>query len=117
VGCRLSLDPELLWLWCRLAAAALIQPLAFGTFVCCRCGPRKERKKKRKKEGRKEGRKERKGHTEEARLGCKPSPRSCYLSVFLLRALGLWRLSHQASELSSHVGTLASFRVTVSISK
>ena len=21
-------DPELLWLWCRLAAAALIQPLA-----------------------------------------------------------------------------------------
>ena len=22
-------DPELLWLWCRLAAAALIQPLAW----------------------------------------------------------------------------------------
>ena len=28
VGCRLSSDPALLWLWCRLAAAALIQPLA-----------------------------------------------------------------------------------------
>ena len=27
VGCRLSLDPELLWLWCRLAAVALIRPL------------------------------------------------------------------------------------------
>ena len=29
VGCRLGLDPELLWLWCRLAAAALIHPLAW----------------------------------------------------------------------------------------
>ena len=28
VGCRLSSDPVLLWLWCRLAAAALIRPLA-----------------------------------------------------------------------------------------
>ena len=27
-GHRCSLDPELLWLWCRPAAAALIQPLA-----------------------------------------------------------------------------------------
>ena len=25
----LSLDPELLWLWCRLAATALIRPLAW----------------------------------------------------------------------------------------
>ena len=28
MGCRHSLDPALLWLWCRLAAAALIRPLA-----------------------------------------------------------------------------------------
>ena len=27
VGCRSSLDPVLLWLWCRLAAIAPIQPL------------------------------------------------------------------------------------------
>ena len=29
VGCRLGLDPVLLWLWCRLAATALIQLLAW----------------------------------------------------------------------------------------
>ena len=29
VGCRLSLDPVLLWLWCRLAAVAPIRPLAW----------------------------------------------------------------------------------------
>ena len=28
VGQRHGLDPELLWLWCRLAATALIRPLA-----------------------------------------------------------------------------------------
>ena len=28
-GCRGGSDPELLWLWCRLAAAGLIQPLAW----------------------------------------------------------------------------------------
>ena len=28
VGCRCGSDPELLWLWCRLAATALIRPLA-----------------------------------------------------------------------------------------
>ena len=28
VGCRCSSDPVLLWLWCRLVAAVLIQPLA-----------------------------------------------------------------------------------------
>ena len=27
VGCRHALDLELLWLWCRLAATALIRPL------------------------------------------------------------------------------------------
>ena len=29
VGCRCSLDPALLWLWCRLAAVALIGLLAW----------------------------------------------------------------------------------------
>ena len=29
VGHRCTLDPELLWLWCRLAAAALIRLLAW----------------------------------------------------------------------------------------
>ena len=29
VGCRRGSDPELLWLWRRLAAAAPIQPLAW----------------------------------------------------------------------------------------
>ena len=29
VGCRRGLDPALLWLWCRPAAAAPIQPLAW----------------------------------------------------------------------------------------
>ena len=29
IGSRHCLDPGLLWLWCRLAAAALIQPLAW----------------------------------------------------------------------------------------
>ena len=31
VGCRLSSDPELLWLWCRLAATAPIRPPSLGT--------------------------------------------------------------------------------------
>ena len=29
VGCRRSLDLTLLWLWCKLVAAALIRPLAW----------------------------------------------------------------------------------------
>ena len=29
IGCRLCLDPALLWLWCRPAAVALILPLAW----------------------------------------------------------------------------------------
>ena len=31
VSCRQGLDPVLLWLWYRVAAAALIQPLAWET--------------------------------------------------------------------------------------
>ena len=29
IGCRRGLDPGLLWLWCRLAVVAPIQPLAW----------------------------------------------------------------------------------------
>ena len=29
IGCRGSSDPVLLWLWCRLAATAPIQPIAW----------------------------------------------------------------------------------------
>ena len=38
-------DLVLLWLWCRLAAEALIRPPSLGTFISCRCSPRKKRKK------------------------------------------------------------------------
>ena len=33
VGRRRGTDPELLWLWRRLAATALIRPLALGTSI------------------------------------------------------------------------------------
>ena len=45
VGHRCSSDPALLWLWYRLAAAALIQPLA-GNFHMLQAWPQKEKKKK-----------------------------------------------------------------------
>ena len=49
-------DPVLLWLWCRPAAAAPIQPLpGLGTSLCHGGGPKnqKKKKKKRKKERKK----------------------------------------------------------------
>ena len=49
VGCRRSLDPVLLWLWCRPVAAAPIQPLAWQPPYCCGSGPRKRQKKKKKR--------------------------------------------------------------------
>ena len=64
-GCGCSLDPTLLWLWCRLAAAALIQPLAWeppcATGVALKMKEREEGRKKRKKEGR-EGEREKTMH-------------------------------------------------------
>ena len=50
VGCRLSSDPELLWLWRRLAAVAPIRPPSLGTSICHRYGPKKLKKKKKKRE-------------------------------------------------------------------
>ena len=46
MGC--DLDPALLWLWCRPAAAAPIQPL-LGTSICHKGAGLKRQKKKKKK--------------------------------------------------------------------
>ena len=44
VGRKCGLDPSLLWLWCRLPAATLIQPLAWEH--PCAAGVALQRKKK-----------------------------------------------------------------------
>ena len=44
VGCRHGLDPTLLGLWCRLAAVALTQPLAWES-PCQECSPEKTKDK------------------------------------------------------------------------
>ena len=36
-------DPALVWLWCRLTAAAPIHPLTLGTSLCHRCSRKKEK--------------------------------------------------------------------------
>ena len=47
LGHRCSLDPALLWLWCRLEAVALIQPLAWELpYAAGAALKKKERKKK-----------------------------------------------------------------------
>ena len=54
VGHRCGSDPELLWLWCRLAAVAPIQPLAWeppyakGTALEKAKRPKKTERKKEK---------------------------------------------------------------------
>ena len=47
VGCRHGSDPALLWLWCRLAATALIQPLVWKP--PCAVGAALEKTKKKDK--------------------------------------------------------------------
>jgi len=49
VGCRCGLDPELLWLWSRLVATALIRPLAWEPPYAMGSSPRKGKKTKRQK--------------------------------------------------------------------
>ena len=49
VGHMCCLDLVLLWLWYRLAAAALIWPPSLRPSICHRCGCKKEKKKKKKK--------------------------------------------------------------------
>ena len=55
VGCRRSSDLALLWLWCRPAASAPIQPLAWESpdamgVVLKRQKKKKDKKKKERKE-------------------------------------------------------------------
>ena len=47
VGCRLGLDPELLWLWCRWAAAAPIGPVAWESPYATTAALKGWRKKKK----------------------------------------------------------------------
>ena len=49
VDCRGGLDPAFLWLWCRLAATAPIQPPSLGTSMCHGSRPRNGKKKRKKK--------------------------------------------------------------------
>ena len=39
-----------MWLWLRPAAAALIGPLALGTSMCCKGGPKKDEKQSQTKQ-------------------------------------------------------------------
>ena len=49
VGRRGGWDPDLLWLWCRLAAIALIRSLAWEPPYATGVAPEKGKKKKKKK--------------------------------------------------------------------
>ena len=49
VGRRQGSDPELLWLLCRLAAAALIPPLAWEPPYTVGAAPKKTKKKERRR--------------------------------------------------------------------
>ena len=49
VGCRLGLDPTLLWLWCRPAATTPIRPLAWEPTYAARVALEKAKKTKKKK--------------------------------------------------------------------
>ena len=46
VGCRRGSDPALLWLWCRLADTAPIQPLAWKLPYAMDMGLKGKKKKK-----------------------------------------------------------------------
>ena len=49
VGCRRGSDPALLWLWCRLAATALIGPLAWEPPHATRAALETAKRQKKKK--------------------------------------------------------------------
>ena len=51
VGCRRGLDPTLLWLWLwrRLAATTLIQPLAWEPPYAVGMAPKRQKDQKKKK--------------------------------------------------------------------
>ena len=52
VGCRRGLDPTLLWLWLwrRLAATTLIQPLAWEPPYAVGMAPKRQKDQKKKKD-------------------------------------------------------------------
>ena len=52
VGCRLSSDPTLLWLWSRLVATAPIRPLAWEPPYASGAALEKGKKTKQKRETR-----------------------------------------------------------------
>ena len=62
IGCRHSLDPALLWLWCRPVAAAPIRPLAWEPPYVMDAAIKSQKEKGRKegKEGGREGKEGRK---------------------------------------------------------
>ena len=49
IGHRCGSDPALLWLWCRLAAVAPIQPLAWESPYTAGAALKSKRKKKKQK--------------------------------------------------------------------
>ena len=49
IGHRRGLDLMFLWLWCRLAAAALVQPLAQELLYVAGAALKRQKKKKNKK--------------------------------------------------------------------
>ena len=59
IGCRCGFSLALLWLWCRLAAAAPIQPLAwklpYATGVALKSKKKREREEKERRKGGREG--------------------------------------------------------------
>ena len=48
LGHRFGLDPTSLWLWCRLAATALFQPLAWEPPYAASASLKRQKTKKRK---------------------------------------------------------------------
>ena len=49
VGSRCGWDPELLWLWCSLAAIAQIRPLAWEPPYAAGVALKRQKKKKKKR--------------------------------------------------------------------
>ena len=49
VGHRCAWDPELLWQWCRPAAAALIQPLSWELLCAVSAAPKRQKQKQKPK--------------------------------------------------------------------
>ena len=50
IGCRRGSDLVVLWLWCKPAATALVQPLAWEPQYAAGAALKKTKKKKKKKE-------------------------------------------------------------------